>query len=188
MAYGAVKSYPSTAYILSLIGGIFIALSGLITMVAAAILASVAFDVGVPGVGGLLIAFGLIGLILGILVLYGALQLKHRPETAKTWGLLIIVFSLISYIGGGGFFLGLVLGLVGGILALVWTPPPTPAPGYGQPMAPGAPAWGQPVAPPAAGTPSAAAAGGQRFCSSCGSPNAAGATFCAKCGAPLGSA
>ncbi len=37
-------------------------------------------------------------------------------------GILVLVFSIISIIGGGGFILGFILGLVGGILALAWKP------------------------------------------------------------------
>ena len=179
--YGA--NYPSTAYILSLIGGILILISGLVDAATAAVVGS-AFLGLVPGISIILIVLGVIALIFGLVVLYGALQLKSHPESARGWGILILIFSLISFIGGGGFVIGAILGLVGGILAMVWTPP-TPAPGYGQPygqpMAPSPPAWGQPqtTAPPAGAV-------GQKFCSHCGSPNAPTAQFCAKCGAPMG--
>lgn len=179
---GYGPNYPSTAYILSLIGGILILIDGIITAAVAAAVGSVIAGFGFGGLGAILIIFGVIALLFGLVVLYGAMQLKNRPETAKTWGILILIFSLISFIGGGGFYIGAILGLVGGILALVWSPP-APQPGYGQPMMQAAPAWGQP--PAAAAAPPPAAAGGQKFCSSCGSPNAAGAQFCAKCGAPM---
>ena len=177
---GYGPNYPSTAYILSLIGGILILIGGIIEAAPAAVVGSVVAGLGFGGFGALIIALGVIALLFGILVLYGALQLKNHPQTAKTWGILILVFSLLSFIGGGGFYIGAILGIVGGILALVWNPP-APAPGYGQPMT-AAPGWGQP--PAAAGAPPPAAAG-QKFCSSCGSANAPGAQFCAKCGAPM---
>ncbi len=181
-APGYGPQYPSTAYILSLIGGILILIDALVYAAVAAVGAS--FLAFFPGAAAILIAFGVIAILLALIVIYGAIQMKNRPASAKTWGLLVLVFSLVSFIGGGGFVIGAILGLVGGILALVWNPP-APAPGYGQPMMGQpmqAPSWGQP--PPGAAPPMAAA-GGQKFCSSCGSPNAQGAQYCAKCGAPL---
>ena len=184
---GYGPSYPSTAYILTLIGGILILIDGFITAAAAAAVGA-AFLGLVPGIAALLIAFGVIALLFGLVILYGALQLKNRPQSARSWGILILIFAIISFIGGGGFFIGAILALVGGILAMVWTPP-APAPGYaqpygGQPMASAAPpAWGQPAAAPAAPP---AGAVGQKFCSHCGSQNTSTAQFCAKCGAPMG--
>ncbi len=177
---GYAQVYPSTAYLLSLIGGILILIDGLLTVVAAFLGAAVVAGIGFAGLGLLLIAFGIIALLFSLVVLYGALQLKSRPQTARTWGILILVFSLISFLGGGGFIIGAILGLIGGVLAIVWTPP---APAYGQPMMQGAPAWGAP--PVTVTAPPAATSGAQKFCSSCGSPNVAGAKFCAKCGAPM---
>ncbi|MGD0250323.1 MAG: zinc ribbon domain-containing protein [Thermoplasmata archaeon] len=177
-AYG--ETYPRTAYLLSLIGGIMILLFSIIYAIILAALASLVASVGFALGASLLIGLAVVAIIFGLIVLYFAMKLKSNPRSAKTYGILIIVFSLISFIGGGGFYIGAILALVGGILALVWNPP-AQAPGYGQPMMPGAPGWGQPTmaaAPPAG-------AAGQRFCSSCGSPNATGAQFCAKCGAPM---
>ncbi len=69
----------------------------------------------------------ILGLVTGILVLVGALMLRSRPEQASSWGVIILVFSIISLLGMGGFFIGAVLGLVGGILALTWKPAQMPA-------------------------------------------------------------
>jgi hypothetical protein len=35
---------------------------------------------------------------------------------------LILVFSILSFIGLGGFVVGAILGIVGGVLALRWKP------------------------------------------------------------------
>ncbi len=63
------------------------------------------------------IIFPIIGLISGILVTIGAVKLRSSADVS-TWGTIIIVFSVISFIGGGGFFLGAILGLIGGILSI----------------------------------------------------------------------
>lgn len=185
MAYGTPKPYPNGAFLLTLIGGIFVILGGLVYAALAAFVGSLYSSLGVGGVGalaaGILIGFAVVALIIGIIMIYGALQLKNHPEGAKTWGIIIIVLSLISYIGGGGFYIGLILGLIGGVLALVWRAP-APMGQFGQM---GQPQWGQPapMAPPPGAAPAPGA--GQRFCSSCGSSNAAGTQFCAKCGAAM---
>ncbi|MGB6501171.1 MAG: zinc-ribbon domain-containing protein [Thermoplasmata archaeon] len=182
MGYSSGQSYPNAAFILTLIGGIFVILAGLVYAAIAWFLASISSSVGfgIGGYGaGIAIAFALVALIIGFLLIYGAIQLRNHPEGAKTWGIIIIVLALVSWVGGGGFYIGLILALIGGILALVWR---APAPMMGQP---GQAAWGQPppMAPAPGGTPMSAP--GQKFCSSCGSPNAAGVQFCAKCGAAM---
>ena len=68
--------------------------------------------------------FGVLGLIFGAIVIVSALMLNRKPEQHSTWGVLIVLFSVLSMLGGamGGFGLGLVLGLIGGILAITWKP------------------------------------------------------------------
>ena len=67
---------------------------------------------------GMMTGLALVGLVAGILVLFAALSLRSKPSTRKTYGTLIVVFSLLSLVGWGGFFIGAILGLIGGILAL----------------------------------------------------------------------
>ncbi len=77
------------------------------------------------GYGGMMGGFGgfwFLGLVCGIAVIIGALLLNARPLENATWGALIIVFSVISFIGMGGFFIGALLGIAGGALALSWRP------------------------------------------------------------------
>ena len=184
-APSAGPPYPRTAYLLALIGGILIALYALVEIVEG-VADRARVESVFPGAARLLIVLGAVGVVCGVIVVVGALQLKSNPSTVKTWGVLVLVFSLVSFVGGGGLFIGLVLGLVGGIMALTWNPPSETGTMYGsaaygappgQPM--GGAAWGAaPPAAPAVGAP-------QRFCSSCGSPNLASARTCAKCGAPM---
>ncbi|MEM2051526.1 MAG: DUF6114 domain-containing protein, partial [Candidatus Caldarchaeum sp.] len=67
-------------------------------------------------------ALPFIGLVSGIVVIASALMLQSRPSQAHTWGALILAFSMISIFGMGGFIIGALLALVGGILALTWKP------------------------------------------------------------------
>lgn len=175
---GYRRNYSRGAYLLSGIAGILIALGGAFSM-AEVTSPSDVLDLGL----------GALGLVLGILIFIGAFRIRNHPETSRTWGILIIVFSLLSYLGGAGFILGLILGLVGGLLAYLWKPV-APAPTYGAPMTgqpmPGGPAVGpsaplpSPLSPP--GVPPAPP-GGSQFCQFCGSSMPVGAKFCPKCGA-----
>lgn len=108
---------PTAAFVLSLLAGIFVLIGG----VALGILGAVA-TFFLAGVGGVL---GVAGVIFGIIIIVSAIMLYSRPEGHTAWGVIIIVFSLLSWIGAfGGFVIGFILGLVGGILALVFNPKP----------------------------------------------------------------
>ena len=61
-----------------------------------------------------------IALICGALVLFGAIMLRIKPENKKAWGILIIVFSIPSVITEGGFIVGFMLGIIGGVKAFRW--------------------------------------------------------------------
>lgn len=67
---------------------------------------------------GMMYGFEAVGIITGILIIVFAALMKSRPSERKTYGILILAFSLVSLVGMGGFFIGAVLGLIGGVLAL----------------------------------------------------------------------
>lgn len=61
-------------------------------------------------------------LVLGILILIGAALLFSRPKQVQLWGLLILVCASLSvFFGMNGIIAGL-LGIVGGALAIAWSP------------------------------------------------------------------
>jgi len=67
-------------------------------------------------------------MISGLLMVVGAIILLRKPQQHKIWGAVVLVFSLLSIIGtAGGIFIGLLLGLVGGILGIVRKPSITPS-------------------------------------------------------------
>jgi len=129
---------PITAFILSLIGGVLIFIGGVVS--------SMWFMSGGYNSGGMMGGFGgmmggyqgmmgnwgvpfgfmgglsLIGLVAGTLVIIGALMLNARPAEHTAWGVVILVFSIVSFLGMGGFFIGALLGIAGGALALSWRP------------------------------------------------------------------
>ena len=110
----------NAAYILSLIGGIFVLLGGISVIVLGTIFAMFTFGIGFLG-----FMAGIIGMIWGILIIIIAIQLKKDPSNHMTYGILLILFSILSFIGAiGGFFVGFILTLIGGILAIIYNPSP----------------------------------------------------------------
>lgn len=157
---------PTTAFVLSLIGGIFVFLAGLVLAYIASFLAFFGF-----GLGGILY----IGLVVGILMIVFSILLYVMPQAKTAWGALIIVLSIVSLpFALGGFIVGFILGLIGGIFAITYKPPMM-APMMGQPMM-GQPMMGQPMMGQPTGAPlpvACPACGGQinpqtRTCMSCG--------------------
>ena len=128
---------PVTAYILSLIGGLIILLSGILASISyiagnaslgwfGGMMGGVTSWQGMMGTFGLpysyMIAFSLISLVSGAIVTIGALMLNSRPMDHTAWGTVILAFSVISFVGMGGFIIGAILGLAGGAYALSWRP------------------------------------------------------------------
>ncbi len=64
---------------------------------------------------GLFLGLMLVGLVCGIIVTIGAFMLNSRPAERRSWGLVILIFSLISFLGMGRFFVGALLGIVGAL-------------------------------------------------------------------------
>jgi hypothetical protein len=123
---------PTTAFVLSLIGGIFIILGGLVYMVVFSILGGLFSFIGFGGLGIGLVALGVLGLIWGILVIVGAIMMNSgNPARVRTGSILVLIFSILSWFGAaGGFFIGFLLGLIGAILGFAWKPerPPMTVP------------------------------------------------------------
>ena len=122
------SSLHTTAFILSLTGGLIITIGSVI----AALLPTLGLPFGMhygmgPGMmDGYWFGYGsgwMLGLILasficGIFVVFGAIMLNARPAEHVTWGIIVLVFSIASFIGMGGYFVGAILGIAGGAVAL----------------------------------------------------------------------
>jgi len=108
------------AFVLSLIAGILIICNTTLLGVATTWFPEIIPTL--PGSSGndttLLYQLTAIGLLLGFMVLIGAIMLHFKPLTKKACGIIIIVFSIPSVITGGGFIIGFILGIIGGAKAL----------------------------------------------------------------------
>jgi Family of unknown function (DUF6114) len=135
MTQNATTGHPTTATILALAGGLIITLGGVLFVAASAfILPNLAYSnvnapqglpaSSIPGlVSGIVGLMGVFGLVTGAIVLISSVMLLTNIGQPRTWSILILVFSVLSLVGMGGFLVGAVLGIVGGALVLRWKPP-----------------------------------------------------------------
>ena len=134
MTQNKALEYPRTASIIALAGGIIITLSGvLFVAISAFVLPNITYAnitipqglnaSGIPGlVSGFVGLMGAFGLVSGVIVLVSSMMLLTGAGQPRTWSVLILVFSVVSFFGMGGFVVGAVLGIVGGALVLRWKP------------------------------------------------------------------
>ncbi len=122
-------SGPIGPVILSITGGILILGYG-----------ALIFTIGLGGIGSVFnltgsqgIPEGLVnlaletmggwGIVCGILDITGGVMVYRKPALHVTWGLVIVLFSILSIFGGAGLVIGLVAGIIGGSWAVIWKPP-----------------------------------------------------------------
>jgi len=157
MGNQTVQEKPTAAYVISLIGGIIGIIIGFFLFLVAASTPDYYYYQGIRMLYG---GVGFWSLICGIIVVVAAVKLNSNPMEHTKWGVIILVFSIIG--------LGSLLGLIGGILALVYKP---------QAFAPQRPiAWTQQT-------------GSQvitRICPQCGRVLSEEIKFCPYCGKELG--
>jgi len=71
---------------------------------------------------GFMTGLSLVGVISGIVVIISAIMLNAQPAAHMTWGTIVLVFSVISFLSMGGFWIGAILGIAGGALAISTRP------------------------------------------------------------------
>ena len=98
----------------------------------------------------------------GLVLLVLAVELRRKSQRHNMLGISIILISLIGLLGAGGFLIGLVLGILGGALAIRWKPTPLSSNRH----------------PPSALSSTV-------MCSNCRYVNPIEFVFCGRCGAPL---
>jgi Family of unknown function (DUF6114) len=151
-------SRPTAPFALALLGGVTIMVGGLVQLT----LLNVAGGITFFGIS--LWISGPLGILLGAGVIYFASRFYEHPEQVVLYGSIVTALSAVSYLSFlGGYFLGLILGVVGGVLAIVWRPVPSPP--FYYPAMPAYPAY--------------------RTCLKCGHHSSMDARFCAYCGNPF---
>jgi hypothetical protein len=126
------NGYPNVASVIALVGGIIIMLGGmLLVTVSAFVLPYIDYSKVTPPpdlaanalphlVSGMVGVMGIVGLFAGIIVIASAVMLRLRPNQRETWGILVLFFSVLSFLGTGGFVVGAVTGIIAGIMILRW--------------------------------------------------------------------
>ena len=126
------KERNNTSFYFSKIGGILILLGSLLAFINIPSFYGYGGYMGsmmnyMMGGYGMMSGFGMmggfyylpvVGIVSGLVVLYGAYMLSGKPKENSTWGSLILIFSVVGLASGGGFLIGSLLGIVGGLLAL----------------------------------------------------------------------
>jgi len=107
---------------MSVVGGVVLAVVGSFE-VGDAVADRSTLESVVPGSSTVYLLFGAITLIAGVSIVLLGFRLRTDPMSARSSGNAIIVLSLVSLLGGGGLYLGLVLSFVGGLLARAWRAP-----------------------------------------------------------------
>lgn len=107
------REKPAAAFVLVLIGGIFVLLSGILISFMGTLM-----TFWMWGIGGVL---GIIGIISGIIMILSATRINTTNKAQiKTWSIIALIFSIISIANSGGFMIGFLLGLIGSILGLTF--------------------------------------------------------------------
>ncbi len=183
-----MPSDPSGAVAaLVVIGAVLVVIEGALEVAIGIVVASV----GIAG-AGLAAGLGAAAILLGVVLLVLGAVYYFSPDLHVGLGAAIIVVATFSLLLGGGFIIGFILAVIGGILALAlshddafgpmdWVRPavrPTT-------VASG----GSPSPPPAVGAPGAAqmftSATVVRFCLVCGAQNPLRNAQCRACGSAL---
>lgn len=172
--YGPYRGEPKpvTAFVLSMVGGVFILLGGAFEFYFSFFYSQVAFP---PRFGDELAVLGAIGIGVGVLAIVFAVLLYLYPQHHALFGGLILVASVVSAVSYWGFLIGLVLGVVGGVLAIAWVPFRWPLAPYGY-GPPGGWQYGASATAPSA----------YRACMKCGLLAGRESKFCPHCGNPMG--
>ena len=71
---------------------------------------------------GFFMAISIVSFVCGVIVLMSALVLRIHPQEHVLWGVVIVVFSAVSFVGMGGYFVGAIFGIIGGVLSLTYKP------------------------------------------------------------------
>ncbi len=148
---------PSSAVVLSFVGGLLVLGSGLVMIRLGSFLNPIRAINGAWSVGFL-------ALLCGVLMTLGAIMLFFMPQKNVIWGLMVLGSSFASlFCALGGLYIGFFLGFAGGILGMTWKE-----------------ARGKTEKPTIAQSPPA------RICQNCGtSITETDAKFCPRCGRDL---
>ncbi len=140
------EAFPGAASIFAIVGACFMILAAMLILAVSAFVVPHLNDSffngtwnfnstghpipihNIPGfVGSVLTGVGLFGLVSGLVVLGSGIMVRIHPEQSSVFGVLVLIFSVLSFFGSGGFVIGAILGMIGGVMILRWRRPATVA-------------------------------------------------------------
>ena len=118
MSVSKEKVEISSAAGLSLAAGIIIVIGGLVSSFwHMTFFPQMGWMMGQQFASG--IVFGsIVSTVFGVIVIGGAILMFKKPLQTRQWGVIVLVASVLSFTGMGGFMIGGILGIIGGIIAL----------------------------------------------------------------------
>lgn len=118
---------PTAAFILGLLGGIFM-LIGSFVIFSIALATVVVFSFFGLNAASLL-ALAAVGLIVAVAMIVFSVLMYLRPQDHVVFGVLVLVLALVGFVTCffGGFVIGMILGIIGGAIGIGHKPTP-PAP------------------------------------------------------------
>ncbi len=115
------RGHPTMIFVISLMGGLFILLGGVVV--------AGTHDIFPPVTGPPAIILGVVGAISGLIVCLIALRFHTQPAAhPRAFGIVLVAISIQSWVTAliGGILIGFALTLLGGVLMLLWKPAPPP--------------------------------------------------------------
>jgi len=118
---GSTAKKATFGFAISLIAGILVLIDGIALYggyhyILKTIFASL--GLGETPLGQDLYTLGIMAIVFAIITFIGA-YLIYMPGREMIGGIVVLIFSIISIITGGGFIIGMILGIVGGILGFM---------------------------------------------------------------------
>jgi hypothetical protein len=115
----AANNYPKAGMYLAAIAGLLLLAEGIVCIFFRSLFVWINIDF-LAGLGWVVI--GILLVLDGLIVSGAALTLVVKPDMRQAAGASILVFSLLGLLLGGGWFIGSILGFIGGLLAITWKP------------------------------------------------------------------
>jgi len=104
---------------LSLAGGIIILVGATVSWIwHVSFFPQMGWMMGGPPFAAMTAGVSIVGIVSGAMVVLGGIMMYAKPHETPKWGVLVLIFSVISLFGMGGFLIGAVLGIIGGVLAV----------------------------------------------------------------------
>lgn len=118
---------PIAGFVLSLISGILIFINAIILAIFASVIHTFIITFDIIHYGRIrfpfepsslfILSLAIIGIICGVIIILAS-YLTYKGNI-MLGGILTLIFSILSIAIGGGFFIGMIFGIIGGILTLL---------------------------------------------------------------------